>query len=47
MATATGRLDEAREWLRPLLEEEPRWADFVRTLADRDLVPNADKLLDG
>jgi hypothetical protein len=46
-ATATGRLDEAREWLRPLLEDEPRWADFVRSLADRKLVPNADKLLDG
>jgi uncharacterized Ntn-hydrolase superfamily protein len=46
-ATATGRPDEAREWLRPLLEDEPRWADFVRSLADRKLVPNADKLLDG
>jgi uncharacterized Ntn-hydrolase superfamily protein len=46
-ATATGRLDEARELLRPLLEEEPRWGDFVRTLADRDLLPHAAELLDG
>jgi hypothetical protein len=43
----TGRLDEAREQLRPLLEAEPRWADFVRSLADRELLPNADKLLEG
>ena len=47
MATATGRLDEAREWLRPLLEAEPRWGDFVRSLADRELLPNAGKLLEG
>ncbi|HEY6836209.1 MAG TPA: DUF1028 domain-containing protein [Gaiellaceae bacterium] len=46
-ATATGRLDEAREGLRPLLEEEPRWADFIRSLADREILPNADQLLDG
>jgi hypothetical protein len=46
-ATATGRLDEARALLRPLLEEEPRWRDFIRTLADRDLLPHAADLLDG
>jgi uncharacterized Ntn-hydrolase superfamily protein len=46
MATATGRFDEARELLRPLLEGEPRWGDFVRSLADRELLPNADKLLE-
>jgi len=47
MATATGKLDEARERLRPLLEAEPRWGDFVRALAERELLPNADKLLEG
>jgi uncharacterized Ntn-hydrolase superfamily protein len=46
-ATATGRLDEARALLQPLLDEEPRWGDFVRTLADRELLPNAAELLDG
>lgn len=46
-ATATGQLDEARRLLRPLVEAEPRWADFVQTLADRELLPNADKLLEG
>jgi uncharacterized Ntn-hydrolase superfamily protein len=46
-ATATGRIDEARELFRPLLDEEPRWGDFVRTLADRDLLPHAAELLDG
>jgi uncharacterized Ntn-hydrolase superfamily protein len=45
-ATATGQLEEARDLLRPLLEAEPRWADFVRSLADRELLPNADKLLE-
>lgn len=45
-ATATGRLDEARAQLRPLLETEPRWRDFVRTLADRELLPNAAELLE-
>ena len=47
IATATGQVEEARELLRPLLEAEPRWGDFVRTLADRDLLPNADTLLEG
>ena len=46
-ATAAGELAHARELLEPLLEAEPRWADFVRTLADRDLLPNARELLEG
>jgi uncharacterized Ntn-hydrolase superfamily protein len=46
-ATGTGQIDEARELLQPLLEAEPRWADFVRTLADRELLPNAAELLEG
>jgi uncharacterized Ntn-hydrolase superfamily protein len=46
-ATAMGQLDEARELLRQLLETEPRWGDFIRSLADRELLPNADKLLEG
>jgi uncharacterized Ntn-hydrolase superfamily protein len=46
METATGRLAEARELLQPLLEAEPRWADLVRSLADRELLPNADRLLE-
>jgi uncharacterized Ntn-hydrolase superfamily protein len=46
-ATAMGDLDTARELLRPLLEEEPRWGDFIRTLADQELLPNAGKLLEG
>ncbi len=46
-ATAAGRLDEARELFRPLLAEEPRWREFVRTLADRNLLPHAAELLDG
>jgi uncharacterized Ntn-hydrolase superfamily protein len=45
--TAAGQLDEARQSLAPLLEAEPRWADFIRTLADRDLLPNARELLEG
>jgi uncharacterized Ntn-hydrolase superfamily protein len=46
-ATATGRIHEARALLQPLLDAEPRWAYFVRTLADRDLLPHAGELLDG
>jgi uncharacterized Ntn-hydrolase superfamily protein len=46
-AAASGRVDEARELLRPLLDTEPRWGDFVRTLADRELLPHAGELLDG
>jgi uncharacterized Ntn-hydrolase superfamily protein len=46
IATATGQLDEARELLRPFLEDEPRWGDLIRSLAGRELLPNADKLLE-
>lgn len=45
-ATATGQLTEARALLRPLLKAEPRWRDLVRTIAARDLVPNAGELLE-
>lgn len=44
--TATGQIADARELLQPLLEAEPRWADFVRTLADRGLLPHAAELLE-
>ena len=43
--TATGQVAEAQELLQPLLDAEPRWADFVRTLADRGLLPHAAELL--
>jgi uncharacterized Ntn-hydrolase superfamily protein len=43
--TATGQVAEARELLQPLLDAEPRWADFVRTLADRGLLQHAAELL--
>jgi uncharacterized Ntn-hydrolase superfamily protein len=43
--TATGQVAEARELFQPLLDAEPRWADFVRTLADRGLLPHAAELL--
>ena len=46
-AAATAQLAEARELLAPLLDAEPRWADFVRTLGDRELLPNARELLEG
>jgi uncharacterized Ntn-hydrolase superfamily protein len=36
----------ARVLLDPLLAEEPRWADYVRALAARELLPHADELLD-
>jgi len=45
-AAATGRITEARALLQPLLEAEPRWADFIRSLADRELLPKAAELLE-
>lgn len=45
-AAATGQVTEARALLQPLLEAEPRWADFIRTLADRELLPHAAELLE-
>ena len=35
----------ARELLSPLLAEEPRWADYVRVLGARGLLPHADELV--
>jgi uncharacterized Ntn-hydrolase superfamily protein len=46
-ATASRDIAHARQLFAPLLEAEPRWGDFVRTLADRELLPNAAELLDG
>jgi uncharacterized Ntn-hydrolase superfamily protein len=45
-AAAAGQVAEARALLAPLLEAEPRWADFIRSLADRELLPHAAELLD-
>ena len=44
-AGQAGDVARARDLLAPLLVEEPRWADFVRALAARGLVPDADELL--
>jgi uncharacterized Ntn-hydrolase superfamily protein len=38
-------VSRARELLSPLLAEEPRWADFARTIAGRGLLPHVDELL--
>jgi uncharacterized Ntn-hydrolase superfamily protein len=46
-AAGSGELEQARKELKPLLEAEPRWADFVRTLGDRELLPHAAELLEG
>ena len=40
-----GDLAGARSLLRALLDEEPRWAAYVRALAAMDEVPDADALL--
>ena len=45
-AAASGQVAEARALLAPLLEAEPRWANFIRSLADRELLPHAAELLD-
>jgi uncharacterized Ntn-hydrolase superfamily protein len=39
-------VERARELLAPLLAEEPRWADYVRTLGTRGLIPHADDLVE-
>lgn len=36
----------ARELLAPLLAEEPRWADYARTLGERGYLPHADELVE-
>jgi uncharacterized Ntn-hydrolase superfamily protein len=35
----------ARELLAPLLDEEPRWAEYVRALGARGYLPRADELI--
>jgi uncharacterized Ntn-hydrolase superfamily protein len=44
-AGQAGDVARAPELLAPLLAAEPRWADFVRALSARGLVPDADELL--
>jgi uncharacterized Ntn-hydrolase superfamily protein len=44
-ALRSGEFDRARAEFRPLFEAEPRWADYVRSLGDRELLPHADELL--
>ena len=44
-AAHDGDIQRARELFAPLLAEEPRWADYVRALAARGLIPHADELL--
>ena len=45
-AAYAGDLVRARELLAPLLAEEPRWADYVRTLGARGYLPHADELVE-
>ena len=40
-----GDVESARELFRPLLEAEPRWTDYVRSLVDRELLPGGAQLL--
>jgi hypothetical protein len=44
-AAHAGDVDRARELLRPLLAEEPRWAHSVRAFGSRGLLPDAEALL--
>jgi uncharacterized Ntn-hydrolase superfamily protein len=45
-AAHAGDVGHARELLAPLLAEEPRWADYVRMLGGRGLMPHADELVE-
>jgi uncharacterized Ntn-hydrolase superfamily protein len=45
-AAHAGELGRARELLAPLLAEEPRWAEYVRTLGARGYLPHADELVE-
>jgi uncharacterized Ntn-hydrolase superfamily protein len=45
-AAHAGNVDHARELLAPLLAEERRWADYVRMLGARGLIPHAEELVD-
>jgi hypothetical protein len=38
-------VERAKELLAPLLEEEPRWAIYVRVLGARGYLPHADELV--
>ena len=44
-AAQAGDLDQARELLRPLLAEEPRWAHYARALGTRGVLAHAEELL--
>ena len=44
-AAHDGDVDRARALLAPLLAEEPRWADYIRVLGGRGLLPHADELV--
>ena len=44
-AAHAGEVPRARTLLEPLLAEEPRWADYVRVLGRRGLLPHADELV--
>jgi uncharacterized Ntn-hydrolase superfamily protein len=44
-AAHDGDIQRGRAVLRPLLEEEPRWADYMRALRDAGELPHADELL--
>jgi uncharacterized Ntn-hydrolase superfamily protein len=44
-AAHEGDIERGREVLRPLLGEEPRWADYMRALRDAGELPHADELL--
>ena len=45
-AAHAGDLERARGLLRPLLEEEPRWAHYARALGARGVLPRSEELLD-
>jgi uncharacterized Ntn-hydrolase superfamily protein len=45
-AAHTGDVEAARGLLAPLLADEPRWADYVRTLTARGFLPRGDELLE-
>jgi uncharacterized Ntn-hydrolase superfamily protein len=44
-AAYAGDVERAKELLAPLLEEEPRWAIYVRVLGARGYLPHADELV--
>jgi len=44
-AAHAGEVPRAGALLEPLLAEEPRWADYIRALGRRGLLPHADELV--